>query len=50
MAKPIRATPTVSGKCADKFAERLKTPPSEEKKAFLRRAKEVHKIIETNSE
>lgn len=50
MAKAIRATPTLKGKYADKFAERLNKPPSEEKKEFLKRAREVHKIISSNSE
>jgi hypothetical protein len=49
MAKAIRATPTLTGKCADKFAERLNRPPSEDKKEFLKRAREVHKIIRSNS-
>jgi len=50
MAKAIRATPTVTGKCADKFVERLNRPPTEGKKKFLKRAREVHNIIESNSE
>ncbi|MCZ3364404.1 MULTISPECIES: hypothetical protein [Methanobacterium] len=48
MAKAIRATPTITGKYADKFVERLNEPPSEGKKKFLRRAREVHSIIESN--
>jgi len=49
MAKAIRATPTLSGKCAEKFAERLNQPPTEEKKEFLKRSREVYRIINSNS-
>lgn len=49
MAKPIKATPILSGKCADKFVERLSTPPTQEKKDFLKKSRKAHEIIDANS-
>jgi hypothetical protein len=48
MAKPINATPTLKGECADRFAENLRKPPTAEKKQYLKDAKEVYKKIEAN--
>lgn len=47
MARPIKGTPVVTGKDAEKFAERLAnpTPESKEEKAAAKRAFEAVKAI-----
>ena len=49
MAKAIAATPTLSGKAADRFVQNLDKPVTEEKKRFLRQSKKVYKVIKENS-
>jgi hypothetical protein len=50
MAKAINATPILSGKSADKFVARLNEPPSQEKKEFLAKAREIYKIVQSNKD
>ena len=49
MARPIKDTPVVTGKDAEKFAERLAnpTPETKEEKAAAKRAFEAVKAIST---
>lgn len=43
MARPIAATPTLRGKDARKFLERMETPATEEEKNFLKKAIKAYK-------
>jgi hypothetical protein len=49
MAKPIAATPTLTGKDADRFVRNLDKTATPEKKKFLEESKKVYKTIKANS-
>ncbi len=50
MAKAIAATPTLTGKDADRFVQNLDKPATSEKKKFLKESLKVYKTIKANSE
>ncbi|BDZ71959.1 hypothetical protein [Methanobacterium petrolearium] len=50
MAKTIAATPTLSGKAADRFVRNLDKPVTLEKKKFLEESRKVYRTIKANSE
>ncbi|HMK54922.1 MAG TPA: hypothetical protein VK444_09125 [Methanobacteriaceae archaeon] len=50
MAKAIAATPTLTGKDADRFVRNLDKPATPEKKKFLEESRKVYRIIKDNSE
>ena len=50
MARAIAATPTLTGKDADRFAGNLNKPATSEKKKFLKESLKVYRTIKANSE
>lgn len=50
MAKAIAATPTLTGKDADRFVHNLDKPSTSEKKKFLKKSLKVYRTIKVNSE
>jgi hypothetical protein len=50
MAKAIAATPTLTGKDADRFVKNLDKPATSEKKKFLKDSLKVYRTIKANSE
>jgi hypothetical protein len=50
MAKAIAATPTLTGKDADRFVQNLNKPATSEKKKFLKESLKVYRTIKANSE
>lgn len=50
MAKAIAATPTLTGKDADRFVQNLDKTNHPEKKKFLKESRKVYRTIKANSE
>ena len=50
MAKAIAATPTLTGKDADRIVQNLDKPATSEKKKFLKESLKVYRTIKVNSE
>jgi hypothetical protein len=50
MAKAIAATPTLTGKDADRFVQNLDKATTSEKKKFLKESLKVYRTIKANSE
>jgi hypothetical protein len=50
MARAIAATPTLTGKDADRFAGNLNKPTTSKKKKFLKESIKVYRTIKANSE
>ncbi len=50
MARAIAATPTLTGKDADRFVGNLNKPATSEKKKFFKESIKVYRTIKANSE